>query len=97
MCPEWIDLGFVYYFNINYFSDYKSTRSLLNKAKIFPINSAYQVNDSLISAAESVVYLDGWSEQVDKEHQIYETLHKEFRNVNYDESFHGFKIYHFTR
>ena len=97
MCPEWIDLGFVYYFDINYFSDYKSTRSLLNKAKVFPINSAYQVNDSLISAAESAVYLDGWSEQVDKDHQIYETLHKEFRNVNCDESFHGFKIYHFTR
>jgi hypothetical protein len=97
LCPDWIDLGFVYYYNINYFKDYKQTRNKLNAENIFPVNNAAQVNDSLISTCESAVYLDGWSALVDKNNQIFEKLHTSFKNVETNESFHGYKIYHFTR
>jgi len=97
MCPEWIDLGFVYYYNLDYFKDYKNTRSKLNADRIFPINSAQQVNDSLMAQCESAVYLDGWSVQVDQDNMIYKRLSGIFKNVTYNESYHGYKIYHFTR
>ena len=97
LCPDWIDLGFVYHYNINFFKDYKQTRNKLNAEKIFPINNAEQVNDSILSASESVVYLDGWSGLVDKDNQIFEKLHRSFKNLVTDESFHGYKIYCFTR
>lgn len=97
LCPDWIDLGFVYYYNRDYFKDYKHTRNKLNAEKIFPINNSDQVTDSLISNSESAVYLDGWSELVDKNNKIFEKLHASFKNVETNESFHGFIIYHFTR
>lgn len=97
LCPDWIDLGFVYYYNLDYLKDYKHTRNKLNAEKIFPINNSDQVNDSLISNSESAVYLDGWSGLVDKNNQIFEKLHRSFRNLEINESFHGFKIYYFTR
>jgi uncharacterized membrane protein len=97
LCPEWIDLGFAYYYNPEYFKDYKHTRSRLIADKVFPINSAYQVSDSLLATVESAVYLDGWSVQVDKDNLIYEKLRRSFSNVTTNESFHGYKVYHFTR
>jgi len=97
ICPDWIDLGFVYYYNINYFKDYKQTRNKLNADKIFPINNVDQINDSLLSTSKSAVYLDSWAGLVDKNNQIFEKLHANFKNVETKESFHGYKIYYFSR
>jgi len=97
LCPEWIDLGFVYYYNLDYFKDYKQTRSKLNGENIFPVNNEYQVNDSVLLKCESAVYLDGWSEQVDQNNMIYKKLYKNFKNVKCNEVYHGYKIYHFTQ
>lgn len=97
LCPEWIDKGFVYYYNTEYFKDYKNTRTRLNTDHVFPINSAHQVNDTLLLNCESAIYLDGWSVQVDPENMIYRKLAGAFRKVECNENFHGYKIYHFSR
>ncbi|RLD61348.1 MAG: hypothetical protein DRJ05_02800 [Bacteroidetes bacterium] len=97
LCPDWIDLGFVYYYNLDYFKDYKNTRIRLNGDNIFPINSASQINESFILNSESVIYLDGWSALVDSDNLIFEKLNKSFNKVDINESYEAYKIYHFTR
>lgn len=97
ICPAWLDLGFAYYYNIEYFKDYKNTRDKLRQENIFPINSVQEINDSLLLVSESVIYLDSQSELVDKENLIYSKLLENFPKVENDESYEGFKIFFFTK
>jgi len=98
ICPPWIDLEFVYHYNLSYFREYKQTRRKLNNDNIFPINNALEINNSLISKYDHVIYLDGGSKYVDKENTIYKMLFSNFNKVDVyeDKSYMGYKIYSFS-
>ena len=105
ICPSWLDLKFVYHYNLSYFKEYKQTRQKLNNENIFPINNAKEINNSLISKYEHVIYLDGGSRYVDKENAIYKLLFSNFNKVDIYEDKSGdalywndnYKIYSFSR
>jgi hypothetical protein len=99
ICPPWVDLEFVYHYDLSYFREYKQTRKKLNNDNIFPIHNASEINNSLFSKYEHVIYLDGGSQYVDKKNTIYKMLFSNFNKVDVyeDKSYMGYKIYSFSK
>jgi hypothetical protein len=96
ICPDWIDLGIVYYYKQDYFKDYKNTRQLLRNDNIFPINNVNQLNDSLINNSRRVIYIDGWSQLVDKDGLILKKLQTKYKNIAKTSDYEGYTIYEFS-
>lgn len=63
-CPDWFDLNFIYYYNINYFKDFDDVNikgkilNYLHSEHIFPIKNASQINTMLNIKADKILYLD---------------------------------------
>ncbi len=63
-CPDWFELNFAYYYNIEYFKDYDDINiknkiyQYLHSENIFPINSSNQIDTNLIKYADKIIYLD---------------------------------------
>jgi hypothetical protein len=96
ICPEWLDLGFTYYYNNNYFRQYKDYRKKLGSENIFPINHAEQVDTNMIRSAGRVIYFEEWATLVDKDTLIYKTLSKRFRHHVSYKIFESFNVHEFT-
>ena len=96
ICPEWLDLGFTYYYNNNYFRQYKDYREKLGSENIFPINSAAQMDTNRIRSSSRVIYFEEWATLVDKDTLIYKALSKRFRHHESYKIFESFQVHEFT-
>jgi hypothetical protein len=96
ICPEWLDLGFTYYYNNNYFRQYKDYREKLGSENIFPINSVAQMDTNRIRSSGRVIYFEEWATLVDKDTLIYKALSKRFRHHESYKIFESFHIHDFT-
>jgi mannosyltransferase len=91
ICPEWLDLGFTYYYNNDYFRDYRGYRQKLESENIFPVSDVAKLDTVAINKADKVIYYEEWATLVDKDSLIYKTFAKRLRvRKTYDifESFH---------
>lgn len=62
-CPDYFELNFAYYYNIEYFKDYDDNNKNniyqhLHSENIFPINSFNQIDTNLINLGDKLIYLD---------------------------------------
>ena len=63
-CPDWFELNFVYYYNIEYFKDYDDVNikykiyQYLHSENIFPLNNHNQIDNNLNKNADKIIYLD---------------------------------------
>ena len=97
ICPSWLDLGFTYYYNQDFFRDYKNLKKNLIKEKIFAVNDISEINSTIFSKASNVIYLEEWATLVDKDNQIYKKLSSHFSKQEQYKIFESFTIYNFIR
>jgi hypothetical protein len=63
-CPDWFEMNFVYYYNIEHFKDYddvdikRKMYEYLHSENIFPISNQHQIDTNLIKQADKLIYLD---------------------------------------
>lgn len=84
-CPDWFDLNFVYYYNINYFKNYDTVnikdnihRSLARE-NIFPISNSSQINYDLIKTKNHLIYLDAAADFSYPNNKIKQVLDENFK------------------
>ena len=97
LCPSWINLGFAYHYNIEYFKDYKQLNTKLNSDNVFSIYNEKGINDSILTQKSNIIYLDSWSELVDPEGLIKKKFSKDFQVIRTDKSFDGMIKYDFSK
>ncbi len=97
ICPDWVQLGFSYHYNIEHFKNYRDTEFALNRENIFPVSDVKEINDSLLYQKNKIIYLDGWSELVDPDGLIFNKLNQNFKLINTNSSYKGMKIYTFQK
>lgn len=97
LCPNWMNLGFAYHYNIEYFKDYKEINAKLNSENIYPIGSANEINDSILAQKSKIIYLDGWSKYVDPEGLIFKVFNDNYTNVSTDNSRESIVIHEFSK
>jgi hypothetical protein len=95
ICPEWLDLGFTYYYNQQYFKDYGNLRSDLNKMAIFPINHPSQVPDTIRKKYGSVILFEEWPEVVDKNNDLLKEFSGRYSAPKKFKVPEAYKIYYF--
>ena len=82
LCPEWLDLGFTYYYNQEYFRDYGNIRRDLQNEIIFPLNHPEQIPKNIISGSTSVILLEEWPELVDKNNEVLKYISARFPRLS---------------
>ncbi len=97
ICPEWLDLGFTYYYNVQYFKDYGNLRQNLQKEYIFPVNHPDQIPPGILEKSTSVVLLEEWPEVVDKNNEVLKKLSDRFSSCREIKIPEAYKIYYFSR
>lgn len=88
LCPDWLDLNFVYYYNKKYFKDYDD-KNIKNKIhqylkleNIFPINSCNQIDTNRINYLTKIIYLDAAADFHYPENNIKNKLDLNFKLKN---------------
>ena len=68
ICPDWLDLNFVYYYNKQYFKDFndrdikKNIVQNLKAENIYPIKNGNQIPTKSFIKGEKILYLDDAAE-----------------------------------
>lgn len=96
LCPGWINYGFAYYYNVNYFKNYAKTNALLNTENIFMPYNDSEINGSQLTDSVNVIYVQGWSELIDPENLIYKKLKENFSDVKLNQEYEHYKISFFS-
>lgn len=92
-CPDWFDLNFAYYYNINYFKDYDSVaikskiHQHLQAENIFPISNYSQININLCKEKDKIIYLDAAADFSYPNNDIEKVLNENFKKNS---------VYHFA-
>jgi len=97
ICPEWLDLGFTYYYNPQYFKDYGNLRQNLQKESIFPVSHPDQIPPGIMEKTTSVILLEEWPEVVDKNNEVLKKLSDRFSDCKEIKIPEAYKIYYFSR
>jgi hypothetical protein len=97
ICPAWLDLGFSYYYNQDYFYQYKDLRMILNREKIYPVNSLTEIDTVLLTRSQNVIYFEEWALLVDKNNDILKYLKDHFKPEKSYHIFESFNIHHFQK
>ncbi len=95
LAPDYADLGFTYYYNINYFKDYNNTRNLLNREHIYPVSSREDVGKILLGKNDDVIFLQAGSEFIDPENSIFKNLAPQYRHLEQSSAYQIYLINHF--
>ncbi len=74
--PDWIELGFLYYYNIDYFKTTKINKisQVLMQDNIYPIKDISRISPILLNKADKVIFMDAASEFSYPNNKIKETL-----------------------
>jgi mannosyltransferase len=97
ICPEWLDLGFMYHYDPQIFCQYRTTRTLLASHMIFPLNHPEEIDTNLFRNASNVIYFEEWATMVDKDNMIYQDLSRRFRKQEVFRFYENYRVYNFTR
>ena len=95
ICPEWLDLGFAYYYNQKYFKDYGNLRSDLSKMAILPVNHPDQVSDSILKKYDSIILFEEWPEVVDKNKGLLKEISGKYSEPKIFKVPEAYEIYYF--
>lgn len=79
ICPSWSFENFAYYYNLNFFRDYKQTLSLLKGDSVFIADDIMDIDTIMISRATKIIFVDGAS---NKSEYIRSYLHAQFRKCD---------------
>lgn len=99
-CPDWFDLNFVYYYNLDYFMDEneiqikENIRKHLHKEHVFPISHAIQLAQQPLMPGDKILYLDTGADFTYPENQIRAYLDDHFEQrqaIRFDELFQLFE------
>jgi len=96
ICPEWLDLGFTYYYNPGYFRDYGNILMDLQNELIFPVNHPEQIPKNIIASSTSVILLEEWPEIVDKNNDVLNYISARFPVCRIIKIPEAFRIYYFS-
>jgi len=97
ICPQWLDLGFTYYYNRDFFMDYKNITAHLNKDQIFPVNNADKISSVITAKTTNVILFEEWAEIADKENTILKLLSEKFATHREFKVPESYTIYYFSR
>lgn len=99
MCPDYFDLNFSYYYNIEYFKDIdesnlnQNLRENLASEFIFPINSFSEIDTNDFYKADKIIYIDAAADFSYPNNNIYSNLISHFDDYNIYEFPESFKVY----
>ena len=100
-CPDYFDLNFVYYYNIEYFKGYDEKKiknkihKNLNSENIFPISSYNQIDTNLIKNMDKIIYLDAAADFCYPENNIKNKLDLNYRLKNEYKFYEIFNVYEY--
>jgi len=97
ICPEWVNLGFTYYYNPEYFRDCRNLRQDLQKESIFPVNHPDEIPQGIMEKATSVILLEEWPEVVDKNNEVLKKISAGYRECREIKIPEAYKVYYFSR
>jgi len=94
LCPPWYDFTFIYHYNLDIFSDYKSLSDSEKQNQIKPI---YNAGEMRLSDTDNVVFIDCDSYFVLKDNHILDSLKTVFE-LKDSSTFKGdYKVYIFSK
>ena len=79
LAPEYAYMGFVYYYNINYFKDAPNTISDLNKDLIYPIKTNEDANKLLKMYSGNCIYIQAGTEFSDPNNSILNDISSKYK------------------
>lgn len=94
--PDYAYREYVYYYNFDYFRDYKNTVTLLNSDGIFPANDYSEIKNKLTNISSNIVYVDCGAEFAFGTDKILDSLSANYYMKGKYEVFEIYKIYNFT-
>jgi mannosyltransferase len=97
ICPSWLDKGFSYYYNPAFFKDYRNCRALLRSDCVFPVNSAAELDSTLLDSMSRIIYFEEWSTLVDRDDLIRKLLMKNRRQSGKYNFYESFTVEVFSR
>lgn len=92
--PNYADLGFTYYYNINYFKDYDNIKRLLSNEGIYPVSNVEEAERVIEERKADVIYFEAGNEFVDPDNLIYKKLESSYLHK---EQFFVYQIYYINR
>ncbi|MBM3419285.1 MAG: hypothetical protein FJY17_10255 [Bacteroidetes bacterium] len=101
LCPDYFDLNFVYYYNMQYFKGYDEKKiknkihKYLNSENIFPISSYNQIDTNLIKNIDKIIYLDAAADFCYPENNIKNKLDLNYRLKNEYKFYEIFNVYEY--
>ena len=96
--PDFFDLNFVYYYNIQYFrlyDDRNKIRQLLHSENIFPISSYSQIDTNLSKYMDKIVFLDAAADYSYPENSIKCKLDLTYNLRNQYKFYEIFNVYEY--
>jgi hypothetical protein len=96
LCPEWLDLGFTYHYNLKYFRDYRNLRRNLREDSIFPVNQPDQFPAGILEKSTAVILLEEWPEVVDKKNDVFKYLSGKFQECREIKIPEAYTVYYFS-
>ena len=97
ICPSWLDLGFSYYYNQNYFIDYKDLKKNLTNEMIFPVNGIGELDTVKVNSAKNIIFFEEWATLVDKDELISRYLENHFPVIEKVKVYESFTITNFSK
>ena len=101
LCPDYFDLNFSYYYNIEYFKNIhdinlkENLRQNLASEFIFPINSFSAIDTNDFHIADKIIFIDAAADFSYPNNNIYSGLTSRFVDYNVYEFPESYKIYEF--
>jgi hypothetical protein len=101
ICPDYFDQNFIYYYNQDYFKNatkyypFDLLRKQINSDMVFPITNYRDMDTSLFSKVDKVIFLDAAADFTFPNNGIYTFLHSRFKNEIKYEYINIFRLYEF--
>ncbi len=76
--PHWVDLGFIYHYNLSYFKDYEHARDLMKSENFIRLRNVNDENLLKLDQVEKVILMEMGSEFVDPKGLVAATLRQQF-------------------
>lgn len=100
-CPNWFELNFAYYYNIEYFKDYDDVNiknkiyQYLQSENIFPITSSNQIDTNVTKYADKIIYLDAGAELSYPNNNILKELDLNYQFKNEYKFYEVFSVFEY--
>jgi hypothetical protein len=102
-CPDWFDINFVYYYDIECFKNYNTTKikqnmyTCMHAQNVYPISSANEIDTTLLRSFKRIIYIDAGADFSYPGNNVYQFLSNRFTLQQKSEYPEIFKVYTFSR